>query len=290
MGVTLNHTGFVVTDIERALAFYCDGIGLSVRFQVEAGGPQLSQLLGYDDVQVKAAFVGGIDGHSLEIIEYVSPRSEVRDAAEQHRRNVTGAAHLSFNVESIDDVLDRIVRWGRRSTTPGRADGGDAERVPAGPLGQLGRARRGRRAQQPAVRRAPAHLGQPRARRRAVLDRPHPGTTSGADVPEDSDSGLPGASSRQRFAVAGASAGEGNVEPRKPLGQWLVENVPRGTDLDAPSVPEHPDGRSRLSTSRNATRYGCQPPCAWVPGLRPWTPGGGRCTNCSRGPQSAEGA
>ena len=118
MGVTLNHTGFVVTDIEKALEFYCDGIGLSVRFQVEAGGPQLSQLLGYDEVQVKASFVGGIDGHSLEIIEYVNPRSVERDAAEQHRRNVTGAAHLSFNVNSIDEVLERIVPMGARVNNP----------------------------------------------------------------------------------------------------------------------------------------------------------------------------
>ncbi len=118
MGVTLNHTGFVVTDIEKAIEFYCDGIGLSVRFQVEADGAELSQLLGYGNVQVKAAFVGGIDGHSLEIIEYVNPKSEERDTAEQHRRNVTGASHLSFNVENIDDVLARIEPMGARVNNP----------------------------------------------------------------------------------------------------------------------------------------------------------------------------
>ena len=118
MGVTLNHTGFVVTDIEKAIEFYCDGIGLSVRFQVEAGGAELSQLLGYDDVQVKAAFVGGVDGHSLEIIEYVNPKSEERDAAEQYRRNVTGASHLSFNVKSIDEVLARIEPMGAKVNNP----------------------------------------------------------------------------------------------------------------------------------------------------------------------------
>ncbi len=112
MSVTMNHTGVVVTDIEKALQFYCEGIGLELRFQVEAGGAELSQLLGYDDVQVKAAFVGGIDGHSVEIIEYLSPKTEVRDASEQHKRNATGAAHISFNVTNMDAIIERLVPMG----------------------------------------------------------------------------------------------------------------------------------------------------------------------------------
>ncbi|PZC43259.1 MAG: Catechol 2,3-dioxygenase [Chloroflexi bacterium] len=118
MSVTMNHTGIVVTDIEEAVKFYCEGIGLSMRFQVEAGGAELSQLLGYDDVQVKAAFVGGIDGHSVEIIEYLSPKSEVRDAGEQHKRNTTGATHISFNVTDMDSIIERIVPMGAVLNNP----------------------------------------------------------------------------------------------------------------------------------------------------------------------------
>jgi len=119
MGVTLNHTGFVVTDIDEAIKFYCDGIGLTVRFQVEVSdAPALSQLLGYEDVHVKAAFVGGDDGHSLEIIEYVHPKTEIRDAAEQHRRNVTGGTHLAFNVRDMDAVLARIEPMGAKLNAP----------------------------------------------------------------------------------------------------------------------------------------------------------------------------
>ena len=40
MSITMNHTGIVVTDIDKALEFYCEGIGLEVRFQVEAGGAE----------------------------------------------------------------------------------------------------------------------------------------------------------------------------------------------------------------------------------------------------------
>ena len=39
---------------------------------------------------------------------------------------------------------------------------------------------------------------------------------------------------RKPFVVVTAEAWEEKSPPRKPLGRWLVENVPRGTNLEAP--------------------------------------------------------
>ena len=39
---------------------------------------------------------------------------------------------------------------------------------------------------------------------------------------------------RKPFVVVTAAAWEEKSPPRKPLGQWLVENVPRGTNLEIP--------------------------------------------------------
>ena len=39
---------------------------------------------------------------------------------------------------------------------------------------------------------------------------------------------------RRRFVVVPAAAWEEKAQPRKPLGQWLIENVPRGTNLEVP--------------------------------------------------------
>ena len=39
---------------------------------------------------------------------------------------------------------------------------------------------------------------------------------------------------RKSFVVVPASLWEEKTRPRKPLGQWLVENVPRGTNLEVP--------------------------------------------------------
>ena len=39
---------------------------------------------------------------------------------------------------------------------------------------------------------------------------------------------------RRRFVVVSESAWNAKSPPRKPLGQWLVENMPRGLALEAP--------------------------------------------------------
>ena len=36
------------------------------------------------------------------------------------------------------------------------------------------------------------------------------------------------------FVVAPIESGQQWAEPRKPLGRWLVENMPRGTNLEIP--------------------------------------------------------
>ena len=43
---------------------------------------------------------------------------------------------------------------------------------------------------------------------------------------------------RRSFVVAPADTWYAKTVPSKPLGQWLIENVPRGTDLEVPSRHE----------------------------------------------------
>ena len=39
---------------------------------------------------------------------------------------------------------------------------------------------------------------------------------------------------RRPFVVVPAAAWEEKTPPRKPLGQWLIENMPRGVELELP--------------------------------------------------------
>ena len=44
---------------------------------------------------------------------------------------------------------------------------------------------------------------------------------------------------RRSFVVVPERVWQDRTPPRKPLGQWLIENTPRGTDLEIPSRQEN---------------------------------------------------
>ena len=93
------HTGFVVRDIDRTIAFYTDVMGLKLVGRTERTGDFACQLLGFQDAHIKGAFVELGDGHQLELIQYVNP-----PVGDGHLRlNDAGASHLAFFVEDIDE-------------------------------------------------------------------------------------------------------------------------------------------------------------------------------------------
>lgn len=100
---TIYHTGFVVADLDRALAFYTDTLGLTVeRAPFESSSDWLAQVVGYEKVRMRIAFVGPGDGHVIELLQYIEPHGELR--SDQHDRNRPGSAHAAF-------VVDHVAAW-----------------------------------------------------------------------------------------------------------------------------------------------------------------------------------
>ena len=92
------HTGFVVKDIDRTIAFYTEVMGLQLVGRTERQGDFASKLLAFPDAHIKGAFVELGDGHQLELIQYINP--PVGDGHLQ--RNDAGASHLAFFVADLD--------------------------------------------------------------------------------------------------------------------------------------------------------------------------------------------
>ena len=55
---------------------------------------------------------------------------------------------------------------------------------------------------------------------------------------------------RRSFVVVPAATWDAKTTPRKPLGQWLVENMPRGIELELPSRYD-PDREIPFSTDED---------------------------------------
>ena len=103
------HTGFVVTDLDKAVRFYEDGLGLAVTSRFESSGARSSQLLGYQDVRLKGAMLDIGGGHVLELLQYINPPPAERPSEE---RSIIGAAHLALYVDNVDEMFERLISHG----------------------------------------------------------------------------------------------------------------------------------------------------------------------------------
>jgi catechol 2,3-dioxygenase-like lactoylglutathione lyase family enzyme len=92
------HTGFVVEDLEKSVAFYADVLGMRIATRIDRQGETINQILGFPNAHIKGAFLDKEEGHQLELIQYVNPPG----GRARFERNDSGATHLAFFVEDLD--------------------------------------------------------------------------------------------------------------------------------------------------------------------------------------------
>jgi catechol 2,3-dioxygenase-like lactoylglutathione lyase family enzyme len=97
------HVGLVVSDLEKAIAFY-ELLGLELRLRQEQANAYTASLVGYEGASLRIAQMrfpsvsGTRSGHLVELIQYVHP---VPDLVEPANARI-GAAHVAFEVDGID--------------------------------------------------------------------------------------------------------------------------------------------------------------------------------------------
>ncbi len=111
----INHNGVVVADLEEAIIFYTDVLGLNLVERRERDGGPISQLLDYDGTHIKVADVVAPDGRGIELIHYLNPPPASRPTEE---RSVLGASHIAFNVDDMDATFSRLTGNGARGLNP----------------------------------------------------------------------------------------------------------------------------------------------------------------------------
>jgi len=111
-----HHTGFVVSDMDKAIRFYRDVLGMDeARDPVvrEATGPAISRIVGYADAKLRAAKLRTEnDEHLLELVEYVNPPAG--GPVSPTRRNDVGASHFGLVVDDIAGLHAKLVENGVR--------------------------------------------------------------------------------------------------------------------------------------------------------------------------------
>ena len=97
-----NHTSFTVSDMDRSIAFFRDGLGFEVTSRAPRDPALIQAITGVDGAELEIAFVRG-PGHSLELIEYQKPDDK---GQVMPRPCDTGFTHVAFDVDNIDAAIE----------------------------------------------------------------------------------------------------------------------------------------------------------------------------------------
>jgi catechol 2,3-dioxygenase-like lactoylglutathione lyase family enzyme len=105
MGVTIDHAGITVGDLDRAIAFYRDGIGLQVQMVFERDDETIAKVVGMPGARLRIAFMrAGDETTRLELLQYLDPRGQPLD----FRSNQPGSGHVCFRVDDVAAAAERL--------------------------------------------------------------------------------------------------------------------------------------------------------------------------------------
>jgi glyoxylase I family protein len=100
----IDHAGLTVSDLDRALAFWCDVLGLRLHGRERSSDPDLAALLGLDEVELEIADLLTADGRIVELIHYRRPAGRPLGA----RTYDPGGGHVALAVDDLDATLARV--------------------------------------------------------------------------------------------------------------------------------------------------------------------------------------
>jgi catechol 2,3-dioxygenase-like lactoylglutathione lyase family enzyme len=102
----MDHVGVVVEDLAAAVAFFVE-MGLELEGEASVEGEWVDQLVGLAGVRADMAFVRTPDGHGrVELSTFHKPAAT--GTAPREPVNTPGIPRLTFVVDAVEDVLDRL--------------------------------------------------------------------------------------------------------------------------------------------------------------------------------------
>jgi lactoylglutathione lyase len=104
-----SHNGICVSDLDRAVRFYCDGLGFRLGDRHEIGGSYGPSLEVAGEVDLVCQFLRRDDGLTVELLAFGSPGPTGLPSSS---RNQLGLTHLSFWVDDLESAIERLVACG----------------------------------------------------------------------------------------------------------------------------------------------------------------------------------
>jgi lactoylglutathione lyase len=102
------HGGITVSDMDRALVFYRDGLGLEQEYDRILDAPYLRTVLGLEFDHIRAVYLRIAGGGFVELLEY----SGIERMPAASRPCDYGAGHLCLYVDDVQAMHERLVALG----------------------------------------------------------------------------------------------------------------------------------------------------------------------------------
>ena len=108
MTTAFSHIGVCVSDLDRSVRFYVEGLGFEAAESWTIGA-EYGTLMELPGVELTSQFLRR-DGAALELLHYGSPGAV--GPAERRPVNQLGLTHLCFRVDDVDAVAGRLAELG----------------------------------------------------------------------------------------------------------------------------------------------------------------------------------
>src|SRR6185295_1267375 len=103
----LDNVAVVVEDLDAAIAFFTE-LGMELEGRATVGGEWVDRVVGLDGTRSEIAMMRTPDGQGrLELTRYLHPAAVGPDPKSEPA-NTRGMGRIMFNVEGLDDVVQRL--------------------------------------------------------------------------------------------------------------------------------------------------------------------------------------
>ncbi|MDQ3493141.1 MAG: VOC family protein [Chloroflexota bacterium] len=112
------HGGITVSDMDRALVFYREGLGLEQAFDRILDAPYLKAVLGLTFDHIRAVYLRIPGGGFVELLQYAG----IERLSAASRPCDPGAGHLCLYVDDVEALYDRLAGLGFKARSEGVVD------------------------------------------------------------------------------------------------------------------------------------------------------------------------
>jgi catechol 2,3-dioxygenase-like lactoylglutathione lyase family enzyme len=105
----IGHIGICVSDLERSLRFWRDGLGFAVLREFEFRASSWARILELDELDLRSKIIRR-DHMTLELMQFVKPGAV--GSTQRRPMNQLGLTHIAVWVSDLDAAAERVREYG----------------------------------------------------------------------------------------------------------------------------------------------------------------------------------